>query len=389
MVHPGHMRVLVTGGGIGGLTAAAALRRVGADVEVVERAAAFGAVGAGVQLGPNATSVLRLLGLGDRLADIGFAPELMRVLRWRDDAVLGEWPLAERMRQMYGAPYYTAYRPDLIDMLAAALPPAAIRLAAAVTAVDPRRAEVTLADGTSVHADLVVGADGTHSTVRGATVGDAPARFSGMCAYRALIPLVPDDDLSVRVWLGPGRHLVAYPVGRGPRFMNLVCVVPEPDWREESWTAPGTAADLRHQFRDWAPALRTLLDRVTEPVFRWALYDREPLAGWSTAATTLLGDAAHPMLPFLAQGAAQAIEDAAALAATLDDDVPSTLRAYEERRLPHTARIQRMSWDNNVHYHLDDGEQQQHRDAEIAAGRAFHLYRLTWLYGNDPGATPA
>jgi len=383
------MRTLVTGGGIGGLTAAIALQRVGVDVEVVERATAFGEVGAGVQLGPNATSVLQLLGLGDQLADIGFAPELMRVLRWQDDAVLSERPLAEQMQEAYGAPYYTAYRPDLIELLAAAVPTGSVRLTSRVTAIDPRRPEITLADGTRLRADLVVGADGIHSTVRGATVGDVPARFSGMCAFRALVPVLPGDDLSIRLWLGPGSHLVAYPVGAGPRFINLVCVVREPDWREESWTAPGTATDLRGRFRDWSPGLRALLDRVTEPVFRWALYDREPLAGWSTAATTLLGDAAHPMLPFMAQGAAQSIEDAAALAAAAADDVPSMLRTYEERRRPHTARIQRMSWDNNVSYHLDDGDRQTERDAEIAAGRALNLHRLTWLYGNDPAATPA
>jgi 2-polyprenyl-6-methoxyphenol hydroxylase-like FAD-dependent oxidoreductase len=380
------MRVLIIGGGIGGLTAAVALRRAGADVQVAERARAFGEVGAGVQLGPNATSVLRRLGLGDQMATAGFEPAAMRVLRWQDDSRLGEWPLAGRMRQEYGAPYYTVYRPDLIDVLASALPPGVVRLNCAVASVDPDAAAVTLADGTTVHADLVVGADGTHSTVRGATVGDAPARFSGMCAYRALLPLQPSDDLSIRLWFGPGRHLVAYPVGRGPDWLNLVCVVPEPGWREESWTAPGTAAGLRDHFRDWSPALRALLERVTEPVFRWALYDREPLATWSTAATTLLGDAAHPMLPFLAQGAAQAIGDAAALAASLSGSIPATLRAYDARRRQHTTRIQRMSWDNNTVYHLDDGDQQRQRDADLAAGRGFHPYRMSWLYGDDPAA---
>ena len=380
------MRVLVTGGGIGGLTATVALRRAGAAVHVVERAKAFGEVGAGVQLGPNATSVLRHLGLGDRLDEVGFAPPSLSMLRWEDDKRLGEWPLAEMMERDYGAPYYTVYRPDLIDVLASALPDDTLRLDSTVTDVDPSEPAITLADGTVLHADLVVGADGTHSAVREATVGDAPARFSGMSAYRALIPLEPGDDLSVRAWLGPGRHLVAYPVGRGPDWLNLVCVVPDPDWHQESWTVPGSAADLRAHFHDWSPQLRALLDRVTDPVFRWALYDREPLGMWSTDTTTLLGDAAHPMLPFMAQGAAQAIGDAGALAASLTDDVPATLRAYEDRRRPHTARIQRMSWDNNVLYHLADGDRQQTRDTELASGQGFHPYRLTWLYGNDPTA---
>ena len=381
------MRVLVIGGGIGGLTTAVALRRIGVDVQVTERASAFGEVGAGVQLGPNATGVLRDLGLGEALAEIGFAPTVLRLLRWQDDTALGEWPLAEQMIRTYGAPYYTAYRPDLIELLSAALPADIVHLHSKVTGVDPDAPAVTLADGSTQTADLVVGADGTHSTVRGGTVGDAPARFSGMCAYRALIPVQPGDDLSVRVWLGPGRHVVVYPVGHGPAWLNAVCVVPEPDWQEESLTAPGTAADLRQHFEGWSPVLRALLDRVSEPVFRWALYDREPLTAWSTGTTTLLGDAAHPMLPYLAQGAAQSIEDAAALAVSVDEhDVPATVHAYEARRRAHTARIQRMAWDNNVVYHLADGERQRRRDIDIAEGRGYHPYELSWLYGSKPAA---
>jgi salicylate hydroxylase len=380
------MRVLVTGGGIGGLTTAIALRRIGVDVRVTERATAFGEVGAGVQLGPNATTVLRRLGLGDALDEVGFAPPAMRIMRWQDDTTLGEWPLAEHMLREYGAPYYTAYRPDLIELLANALPADVVRLCGKVTGVDPGKPAVTLADGTRLAADLVVGADGTHSTVRGATVGHVPARFSGRCAYRALIPVQPGDDLSVRVWFGPGRHVVIYPVGRGPDWLNAVCVVPEPDWQEESWTAPGTAQELRRHFHDWSPSLRGLLDRVAEPVFRWALYDREPLTVWSTTTTTLLGDAAHPMLPYLAQGAAQSIEDAAALAASIDEDIPVTLHAYEARRREHTARIQRLAWQNNIVYHLSDGDQQRTRDADIAAGRGYHPYGMSWLYGNNPAA---
>jgi salicylate hydroxylase len=180
--------------------------------------------------------------------------------------------------------------------------------------------------------------------------------------------------------------VVVYPVGRGPNWLTMVCVVPEPDWREESWTAPGTATDLCGHFLDWSPSLRALLERVTEPVYRWALYDREPLAVWSTGTTTLLGDAAHPMLPYLAQGAAQSIEDAAALAASMADDVPAALRAYEARRREHTARIQRMAWENNIVYHLADGDRQRRRDYDIATGHGYHPYEMSWLYGNNPAA---
>jgi salicylate hydroxylase len=155
----------------------------------------------------------------------------------------------------------------------------------------------------------------------------------------------------VRNWLGPDQHLVAYPVGRDSRYVNLVCVVPEPSWTTEAWNVQGSVTDLRNHFAGWSAELTTLLDAVEEPVFKWALYDREPVRRWSTATTTLLGDACHPMLPFLAQGAGQAIEDAAALTRCLLEtpaDIPTALARYETARRPHTAKIQRMSWDNNV-----------------------------------------
>jgi salicylate hydroxylase len=192
----------------------------------------------------------------------------------------------------------------------------------------------------------------------------------------------------VRNWLGPHQHLVAYPVGRDARYINLVCVVPEPCWTTEAWNIPGSVTDLRRHFDGWNAELTTLLDAVEEPVFKWALYDREPLARWSTATTTLLGDACHPMLPFLAQGAAQAIEDAATLARCLSDtpaDIPAALARYEAARRPHTAKIQRMSWDNNTFYHLPDGPQQRARDEALQAAAAESgLTTLHWIYGNDP-----
>jgi salicylate hydroxylase len=385
-------RVVVVGGGIGGLTAALALRAVGCEVVVIERAERFGEIGAGVQLGPNATRVLRGLGLAGELGEVGVHPPTAQFLRWRDGAVLGAQPLAEQMEQRFGAPYYTLYRPDLIEVLAAKLPAGVVRFGTAVTEVraEPgQRPSVHLADGTSESADIVVGADGTHSAVRSSTVGDVPARFSGMCAYRALVPreaVDADAAAVVQVWLGPGRHLVAYPVGRQARYLNLVCVVPDPDWSTESWTAPGSADQLRAHFQDWSPRPRRLLESVSEPVFRWALYDREPLTGWSAPGTTLMGDACHPMLPFLAQGAAQAIEDAAALAVQLRDpdiDAGTALHRYEQARLPHTARIQRLSWENNTVYHLPDGPEQERRDAAYGAAGSGPLESMAWMYGND------
>jgi salicylate hydroxylase len=385
--------VVVVGGGIGGLTAAIALRQIGCDVLVLERSRAFGEVGAGLQLGPHASRVLRGLGLGPALREIGVQPSSVRFLRWQDDTELCTWPLAEEMESTYGAPYYTIYRPDLVEVLAAQLPADAVRLGAEVATVHAPPdgpPSVRLADGTTVTADLVVGADGTHSVVRAATVGVVPARFSGVSAYRALVPreaLTRPDDGIVRNWLGPGRHLVAYPVGQGSGYVNLVCIVPDPYWSEESWTAPGRVEDLRAHFAGWSPLLQELLDAITGPVFRWALYDRQPMKTWSTARTTLLGDAAHPMLPFMAQGAAQAIGDAAALAARLreapDGSPTAAIAAYERARRPHTARIQLMSWDNNSSFHLPDGPEQRRRDEALAKDDGLRLDRLDWLYGND------
>jgi salicylate hydroxylase len=386
--------VVIVGGGIGGLTAAACLTQAGFRVQLFEQARQFGEVGAGVQLGPNATRVLQRLGLGDSLEEVGFRPEAVRLLRWEDSSVLTEQPLAAAAEREFGSPYYTLYRPDLVDLLAAELPPGVVRLGAGVTGIDATndgRPVVQLADGSAQVADVVIGADGTHSAIRGATVGDVAARFSGMAAYRALVPhdrVRSAEAAGVRNWLGPHQHLVAYPVGRDARYVNLVCVVPEPSWRTEAWNAPGSVTDLRDHFIGWSTELTTLLDAVEEPVFKWALYDREPLARWSTARTTLLGDACHPMLPFLAQGAGQAIEDAAALTRCLSEtptDVPTALARYETARRAHTARIQRMSWGNNTFYHLSDGPEQIARDTALQAGTAGSgLATLGWIYGNDP-----
>jgi len=379
------MRAIIVGGGIGGLTAAIALRQTGWSVQVIERADQFGEVGAGVQLGPNATRVLRRLGLGEKLDEISVAPEAVRFLRWADDAALSEWQMTELLER-FGAPYYTLYRPDLIEILAAAQPSEDMMLGTEVTDVTatPGGAAVSTAEGTRLEADLVLGCDGIHSTVRSRTIGDVPARFSGMCAYRAVVPSDGVEQM-VRNWLGPHRHLVAYPVGRGGRYLNLVCVDTASDWRTESWTAPGDPDELRDAFRGWSPEVTSLLDRVAGPIYRWGLYDREPLPTWLASAVALVGDACHPMLPFMAQGAAQAIEDAAVLAQCLAGgaDIGDALRRYEQLRLPRASRIQRLSYDNNVVYHLADGPEQRARDHAMIRGEAFSADALSWLFEDD------
>jgi salicylate hydroxylase len=273
------MQAIIVGGGVGGLTAAIALRQIGWSVQVLERAEQFGEVGAGVQLGPNATRVLKRLGLGEKLDEIAVAPEAVRFLRWADDAVLTEWKIPELLRQ-FGAPYYTLYRPDLIEMLAAAQPSEDMMLGTEVTDVSatPGGAAVSTADGTRLEADLVLGCDGIHSTVRSRAIGDVPARFSGMCAYRAVVPNDGVEQL-VRNWMGPDRHLVAYPVGRGGRYLNLVCVDTASDWRTESWTAPGDPDELRNAFKGWSPELTSFLARMGYRAARRRLPSHAPVHG--------------------------------------------------------------------------------------------------------------
>ena len=382
-------RIIIAGAGIGGLAATVALEQAGFEVCAIERAPRFGEVGAGVQLGPNATRVLSRLGLGEEIRDLGVAPSAVSWLRWQDGNTLVTTSLAE-MESRFGAPYLTMYRPDLIDMLSSKVSTAQVRLGVAVGAVTESagRPAVELGDGTVETGDLVVGADGIHSGVRAQTVGDAAPRFSGMSAYRGRIAGDElDFDDVVRNWMGPDRHLVAYPVGAGSAYLNIVAVVPEREPNAESWTMPGSADELRSQFDGWCDPVQRILGAVRDPVYRWALYDRDPLTRWSTATTTLLGDACHPMLPFFAQGAAQAIGDAAALTQALSaarDDLSPALKRYEHARLDHTARIQRLSWDNNVFYHLPDGPEQRGRDARLSGSSVIDTF--SWLYGNDPCA---
>jgi salicylate hydroxylase len=238
---------------------------------------------------------------------------------------------------------------------------------------------------TQVEADVVVGADGIHSLARNAIAAPAEPRFSGLCAFRCLVPADKAPEMALRpvqtLWLGPGRHFVHYPI-RGSRLVNVVAVAPAGDWRTESWTADGRISDMIREFEGWDPRLRQLIESATETK-RWALFDRAPLDRWSRGRTCLLGDAAHAMLPFLAQGAAQAIEDAAALADCLQSadagSVEAALRRYEEIRRPRANEVLLGSRGRELRNHLPDGPEQQRRDEELALGDP--LRQNAWLYG--------
>ncbi len=385
------LRIAVVGAGIGGLTLAAALGRAGLRCEVFEQAPRLAEVGAGIQIAPNATRLLHRLGLADHLRKHAVAPQAIQMSRWNDGATIMRTPLGAECEQLYGAPYYTVHRADLHTGLLELLPPGVVRLGERCVRIDERADEVELVldSGRRHTADVVVGADGIHSVVRDQLVADQP-RFSGQTIYRGLVPAerVPFllTEPAVRLWLGPDQHCVAYPVSRAT-MVSFGATTPAQDWRTESWSASGRVEDLQLAYGGWHPDVLRLIAAADE-VSRWALHDRDTITTWSTDRVTLLGDAAHPMLPFLAQGANQAAEDAVVLAACLRDagrdGVGAALRRYESLRKPRTEEIHQRSRANKQALHLDDGEQQRRRDEELAG--AASLRSQEWLYGHDAEA---
>jgi salicylate hydroxylase len=337
-------RVAVVGAGIGGLAAAAALHRAGFPVDVYEQAPRLREVGVGLHLAPNGSRILHRWGLAERLREVAVCPEALEIRGWSDGRTLRRQPMGASWAGRYGAPHYTVHRGDLHRLLADQVPADRIRLnhrLAGCTAADDR-VRLTFAGGHTAEADVLVGADGTHSTVRRLLMPDTDAAvFSGTSAFRGLLPAAEVPGLSpdtMYVWVGAPVRLLCYPVSAG-RAMTFVAVVPDAAWDQESWSAPGDPADLAAALAGWNDDARAIAAAARD-VRRWALYDRKPLPAWGTGRVTLLGDAAHPMLPHHGQGASQAIEDAVALAHFLAAPGASGLRGYEDLRRPHTAKVQ-------------------------------------------------
>lgn len=395
--------VLVAGGGVGGLTAALLLARQGHRVAVFERAPADAEAGAGLQLSPNCARVLLALGFGEWLAGGACHPRHLEFRNWRSGRVIAELPLGDHAAARYGAPYYTVHRGGLLRALAAAARRSGgMRLlrCAPVAAPTQDAAGVGVSvDGVQRRGDVLIGADGIHSAVREALWGADRARFTGNIAWRALVPAarLPRAlaQLASTVWWGPGAHFVHYPVRHpesGAVLVNCVGVVEVSracGWRIESWTAPGERAALQADFAGWHDDLQCLIEALDDAtLFRWALHDRAPMRRWGRGRITLLGDACHPMLPFAAQGAAMAIEDAAVLARCLAGGgsgcVASRLARYERLRRPRAASAQRRSRRNAAAFHLA-GPAAWLRDrlARPLARRA-----MDRLYGYDPGSAP-
>jgi salicylate hydroxylase len=385
--------VTIIGGGIGGLTAALSLLRAGFDVQVYEQATALGEVGAGINIGPNASRILHRLGIAEVLERIGVKPVAIEQRRWDNGGVLLRSPLGEVVETAFGAPHYTFHRADLHRALAEAVPRDRVHLAHRfVRLVDYNdRVEAHFENGQSISADALVGADGIHSVVRQALLGPEKPRFTGCVAYRGLVPAHRLTDLGLemtnQIWMGPGRHFVHYFVSAG-RLVNFVAVIEEHSWLGESWVDRGEVADVLAAYAGWHPQVRFIIGSADE-TYKWALFDRKPLPLWSVGRVTLLGDSCHPMLPFMAQGAAQAIEDAATLTGCLlrfASNVPAALRLYEQLRLPRASRLQAMSETNKKRFHMPDGSAQNQRDAEMASGTTdWSLAAVAWLYQHDAG----
>jgi len=344
----------VVGAGIGGLAAACALRERGFEVEVYERAAELGEAGAGLQLGPNAVKVLRALGIEERLRPLAFEPTNIVSVASHDGHLRFREALKGVAAAQFGAPYLTAHRADLHALLLARLPADSIHLRAQCTGASSfdDAAVAVFADGRAVEADIVVGADGINSAVRDGLLGAQPARFTQQMAWRCIVPIdcVPTDigpGKSVRIgrdeyvgWIGADGHVICYPI-RGGSLYNIFAGHVSEDWVEESWSVPSSVDELLAGYRGWNEALLQMLGHV-EHCYKWGIRDRDPLEHWTSGRVALLGDAAHPMMPTLAQGAAITLEDAYALARNLarHDDPEDGLRAYEAERLPRASKVQ-------------------------------------------------
>ena len=386
--------IAIVGGGIGGMAAAAFLARAGLASTVYEQAPAIGEVGAGIVVAPNAVRLLRKLGTLDR-----FAARAVRLQsgwefrRWSDGTVLSSEDLDPACERLYGEHTYTAHRADLLDAVAAAVPAGSTRLGkrAVEVTLDGAKPVVRFEDGEVIRPDVLIGADGIHSVVRRFVAEPVPPTHSGMAAFRALVPAESAPDFTLRpaqvLWIGPDRHLVHYPISGG-RFVNIFAAAPADD-AIESWSATTTVEEFLGEFAGWDERLGRLIGVTTSPG-RWALLDRAPLTAWSTGAITLLGDAAHPMFPFFAQGGAQSMEDGLVLARCLHDgrdDVEGALRRYESLRIARTTRLQQVSHARADINHLPDGPEQEARDRGFA--QQDPLVANGWIYGYDPETDPA
>lgn len=387
----------IVGAGIGGLTTALACHHAGLEnLTVYEQATEPSAAGAGVQLSPNATRILRALRLLPAIEEAAFTPQFIHLRSSHSGFLIAQLALGDFAQARYGAPYLNIHRGDLHEQLTKALAARNIEIVydrrCERIEISDQEVRVHFQSGTPASHQVLVGADGIHSAIRGALIPNSAPQFTGHVAWRGLVPAaaLPDNLFpgTVTAWMGPAKHFVHYYV-RGGEFINFVGVVEDQTWREESWVAPADKAKLRHDFEHWHSNIGILIE-ASEDVNRWALYDRKPLERWSHGRVTLLGDACHPMLPYLAQGAAQSIEDAWVLARMLDqweEDPAAGLVEYEKYRLPRTRRVQAAATAQGDNFHLSTPFDVWKRNLTLSLGSRFlpelAMQRNDWLYTYD------
>ena len=381
-------QISIVGAGIGGVATALALQQRGIAVRIYEQASKLAEVGAGLHMSPNSLHVLYALGLKPALDKVQFQADVIATRHYQTNVANFEAPLDDAFREKFGASYVQFHRADLHNTLIDAVlgnDAESIVLNKQVVGVKEREQDVQLSflDGSNEHTPVAVAADGVHSVMRSALHGELGAKFTGHVAYRGMVSAdtIGTDVIPpcCNIWVGPGKHVVAYYIRRG-ELLNYVALVEEPGWQTESWTTKGDKAELAAYFENWHPSVQALVEQTpAEQCFKWALLVREPLPRWSTARTTLLGDAAHPMVPYVAQGAAMAIEDAWVLAhfAASGDEPAKALKDYESARLSRTSAVQAAAWEQGQLNHAVDTE----RDAEQFKGGNFS--KADWIYSHN------